>query len=143
MSVDEAEIGKVLEKLYQGFAERDAEGMREVYVEDADWTNAFGRTLKGRDAIVDYLKELFADPNFAQGKLVKAPEVSIRPVGADTAAAKVYTEIAGQRTTDGGTLPVRRNHSLKLIGRQRDGSWKIISEIYMDARDEVTHIHSG
>ncbi|WP_274426860.1 YybH family protein [Chelativorans sp. YIM 93263] len=138
---DEDAIEKVLRTLLKGFAERDAEVLRDVYVEDADWTNAFGRTLSGREAIVDYLKELFADPNFAQGEIVAEPEISVRPVGEDTVAVKTYTQVKGQGTVEGGTLPVRHNHSLKLLARQPDESWKVVSEIYMDARQEVTHVH--
>jgi hypothetical protein len=33
----------------------------------------------------------------------------------------------------------RGNHSLKVLARQPDGRWLIVSEMYMDARDEVTH----
>ncbi|MDZ5699964.1 SgcJ/EcaC family oxidoreductase [Chelativorans sp. M5D2P16] len=142
MSADENPIESLLMTQYRAFATRDAALMREVYVEDADWTNAFGRTIKGRDNIVAYLEELFADTNFSNGELVGEPEVSVRAVGEDVVAAKIYTQVKGQRTVDGGTLPVRHNYSLKLIARQLDGSWKILSEIYMDARQDVTHIHA-
>ncbi|MDN2566846.1 SgcJ/EcaC family oxidoreductase [Aquibium sp. A9E412] len=109
MQSEQNPIEALLKTQYRAFAARDAEAMRGIYAEDADWTNAFGRSLSGRDAIVAYLGELFADPNFS----------------------------------DGDTLPVRHNHSLKLIGRQDDGSWKIVSEMYMDARQETTHVSDG
>lgn len=142
MSHDQEAIANLLRQQQKAFVERSAELMRGLYVDDADWTNAFGRTLKGEDNIIAYLKELFADENFTAGKVVGEPEVAIRTVGRDTVAAKIHTKIEGQRTVDGGTLPMRQNHSLKLIARQPDGSWKIVSEIYMDARQEVTHIHT-
>lgn len=141
MSEDRDAIADLLRRQQKAFVERDAELMRSIYVDDADWTNAFGRTLKGQDNIIAYLHELFADANFSAGKVVGEPEVSVRQVGEDTVAARIHTRIEGQRTVDGGTLPVRDNHSLKLIAQQPDGSWKIVSEIYMDARQEVTHVH--
>lgn len=55
----------------------------------------------------------------------------------DVAVARTYIEREGQQTIDGGALPVRRNHSLKVLVRQAD-RWLIASEIYMDARSEQT-----
>lgn len=141
MDSDEKAIEETLGKLLEGFRRRDAELFKEVYSEDADWTNAFGRTLKGRDAIVDYLRELFADSNFSDGEMKGAPEVDVRQVSENVVLVKTYMEIAGQKTVQGGTLPTRRNHSLKVLHRAYDGNWRIVSEIYMDARDEVTHRH--
>lgn len=141
MTDDQEAIGNLLRQQQKAFVERDAELMRGIYVDDADWTNAFGRSLKGEDSIITYLEELFADENFAAGKVEGQSEVTVRLIGKDTIAAKVHTRIEGQRTIDGGTLPMRENYSLKLIAAQSDGSWKIVSELYMDARQEVTHIH--
>ncbi|WP_022728017.1 YybH family protein [Fodinicurvata sediminis] len=141
MDSDEKAIETTMGNLLEGFRRRDADILKEVYSEDADWTNAFGRTLKGRDAIVDYLRELFADSNFSDGEMKGAPEVDVRQVSENVVLVKTYMEVTGQKTVDGGTLPTRRNHSLKVLKRQYDGSWRIVSEIYMDARDEVTHRH--
>lgn len=141
MDSDEQAIETTMGKLLEGFRRRDADILTDVYSEDADWTNAFGRTLKGRDAIVDYLRELFADPNFSDGEMQGEPQVEARQISENVVLIKTYMEIAGQKTVEGGTLPTRRNHSLKVLRRQNDNSWRIVSEIYMDARDEVTHRH--
>lgn len=136
---DEAAIEATMMTLLRAFEARDAEPLREVYADDADWTNAFGTTLQGRDAIVEYLDGLFNDPNFAAGELVGPPEVSARPVGEGAVIVRVYQEIEGQRSAEGDTLPVRRNHSMRVLERQPDGAWLIVSELYMDARDEATY----
>jgi len=134
---EEAAVGEVLMRLGQAFARGDTAGIGELYAEDADWTNAFGTSRHGRDAIVDYLEKLFADKRFAAGRLRGRPEGSIRFLGHAVAVAKTYAEREGQETVEGGTLPVRRNHSLKVL-EKRDGHWRIVSEMYMDARDEET-----
>jgi len=85
---------------------------------------------------------LFADAHFGAGKLIGRPQVSIRPVTPDVVVSKTYAEIAGQQTTDGKELPIRRNHSLKVLARQGDGRWLIVSDIYMDAREEATYVAS-
>jgi uncharacterized protein (TIGR02246 family) len=136
---DAAAIGQTLRALQVAFRTRNADLLNDVYVEDAHWTNAFGTTLSGRDAIVDYLRGLFADTHFAAGQMINPPQVSIRPVTDDVVVVKIYTEIAGQQTVDGHELPVRRNHSLKVLARQDDGRWLIVSEMYMDAREETTY----
>jgi ketosteroid isomerase-like protein len=91
---------------------------------------------------VDYLRGLFADAHFAAGQMINPPQVSIRPVSQDVVVVKIYTEIAGQQTIDGQELPVRRNHSLKVLAHQDDGRWLVVSEIYMDARDDTTYVAS-
>jgi uncharacterized protein (TIGR02246 family) len=139
---DATAIGQTLRTLQVAFRTRNADLLNDVYVDDADWTNAFGTTLSGRDAIVDYLRGLFADAHFAAGQMINPPQVSIRPVSQDVVVVKIYTEIAGQQTVDGQELPVRRNHSLKVLAHQDDGRWLVVSEIYMDARDDTTYVAS-
>jgi uncharacterized protein (TIGR02246 family) len=140
---DATAIGQTLRTLQAAFASRNADLLREVYAADADWTNAFGTTRSGRDAIVTYLSGLFADPHFGAGRLAGPPQVSVRPVTEDVVVAKTFVEITGQQTADGKELPTRRNHSLKVLARQGDGRWLIVSEIYMDARDETTYSGGG
>jgi uncharacterized protein (TIGR02246 family) len=134
---DEAAIGAGMMALGQAFRELDAGHLDGVYAADADWTNAFGTTLKGADTIAAYLTKLFADPNFAAGKPLGPPQAEMRFVTDDVAIVKTYLERAGQKTVDGGTLPVRRNHSIKVFARQDEG-WHVVSDLYMDARDEQT-----
>jgi uncharacterized protein (TIGR02246 family) len=146
MSTDDQDavaIEQTLRTLQVAFQSRNAELLRDLYVADADWTNAFGTTRSGRDAIVAYLKGLFANPHFGAGRFAGPPQVSVRPVTEEVVVAKTYVEIAGQQTSDGKELPTRRNHSLKVLVRQPDGRWLIVSDIYMDARDETTYSGGG
>lgn len=131
-------IGNVLQVLRTSFTMRDARPLLGIYAEDADWTNAFGTTLRGRQQIVDYLTGLFADRHFGAGQ-ARLPQVSIRPVAPDVVVVKTYIEIEGQQALDGTPLPTRRNHSLKVIQRQPEGQWLIVSDIYMDARADATY----
>jgi uncharacterized protein (TIGR02246 family) len=139
---DQAAIDEVMFTLASGFRELDASEFEAVYVEDADWTNAFGTVLHGRANIVSYLRNLFADPHFAAGKPVGPPQASIRFASPDVALVKTYIEREGQQTADGDQLPVRRNHSLKVLVK-RDGRWLILAEMYMDARDATTLARQG
>ena len=65
---DQQAIGKTLLTLLTGFRDRDAEALRAVYSDDADWVNAFGTVKRGREEIIDYLHGLFVDDNFNRGE---------------------------------------------------------------------------
>ena len=140
MSGDRQAIADLMERERRAFVEANAELLRDCYTETADWTNAFGRSLQGREAILDYLRELFSDPHFTAGRMRGTPSVTIRPVREDVVVIRVDTEVVGQRSVDGSTLPVRRNHSLKVLVKGDDARWRIDAEMFMDAREDVTHI---
>jgi hypothetical protein len=65
----------------------------------------------------------------AAGKPVGPPQASIRFVADDVAVAKTYIEREGQQTVDGSELPVRHNHSLKVLVN-RDRRWQIDAQRY-------------
>lgn len=135
-TADEAEIAAVLLTLATGFRQRDAESLRHVYSADAAWTNARGTTRHGRDEIIEYHRTLFADEHFAIDEFVALPQLSLRFVTDTVAVARSYSERRAQPTVHGYKVPIRRNHSLKVLAKQPDGTWLIISDIYMDADDE-------
>ena len=136
---DQQAVGEAMMLLANAFRTLDASGLGALYSEDADWTNAFGTTKKGAAEIVAYLTQLFADPHFAAGKPLGPPQASMRFVADDVAVVKTYIAREGQQTSDGDQLPVRRNHSLKVFRREA-GGWRIVSDIYMDARDDQTFV---
>lgn len=130
-------------RLGTSFRELDTAPLEGIYADDADWTNAFGTTRKGSGEIVSYLESLYADEHFAAGKPTGPPQASIRFVADDVAVVKTYIEREGQQTAAGGQLGLRRNHSLKVLQRQAGDRWVIVSEIYMDAREETTLAEGG
>ena len=134
---DEAAIYEVLMKLGSAFRDLDAIGIDDLYVPDADWTNAFGTTVHGNLEIAEYLTVLFANRHFAAGAPLAPPRAWVRFVGMDVAIAKTYLERSGQQGSSGEELPVRHNHSLKVLTKD-DGHWRIVSDLYMDARDDST-----
>lgn len=77
-TADQEAISKTLLTLLKAFDDRDAEPLRNVYSEDADWVNAFGTVKRGRDDIVEYLRGLLNDDNFNRGELSGPPETSFR-----------------------------------------------------------------
>ena len=47
--------------------------------------------------------------------------------------------VEGQKLVGGGEIQVRDNHSLRVLQRQPDGGWLIVSEMYNDANQETSY----
>ncbi len=137
--VDQEAIGATLIALRTGFQERDADALAGVYSGDADWVNAFGNVKKGSEAIIEYLRGLFADENFNAGTLRAPPEVVIRVLTPEVVLVSAHLQVEGQKLLGGGEIELRDNYSLRVLHRQADGSWPIVSEMFNDANRERTH----
>jgi uncharacterized protein (TIGR02246 family) len=132
-------IRSTLGLLYEGFILRRAQTLNDVYSDDADWVNAFGSVKKGRAAIVSYLEGLFADGNFNAGQLAAPPTHAARKLSPQVVAVSTHLQIRGQGLLGGGEIPLRDNHSLRILQKQPDGRWLIVSEMYMDARQDQSY----
>jgi uncharacterized protein (TIGR02246 family) len=140
---DQEAITRTLTSLLAGFSERDVGKLADVYSDDADWVNAFGSVKHGRQEIITYLRGLFADANFNAGTLKAPPQSSIRVLTNEVVLVSTHLLIKGQKLLDGGVIDERDNHSLHVLQRQGDGTWPVISEMYMDAnRDQSYAGHS-
>ena len=138
---DQLAVFTTLGALLNGFQQRNADALDAVYSDDADWVNAFGSVKKGRVEIVDHLRGLFADINFNDGQLVAPPQSTIRRITDDVVTVSTHLQISGQGLVGGGTIELRDNHSLRILVRQADGTWRVVSEIYMDARTDDTYVN--
>jgi uncharacterized protein (TIGR02246 family) len=137
---DQDAIGQTLLALMVGFQERDVDKLGDIYSSDADWVNAFGTVKKGSAAILNYLRGLFADANFNAGELKAPPEVVIRVLTPDVVLVSAHLQVAGQKVVGGGEFEERNNYSLRVLHRQPDGSWPIVSEMFNDANRETTYV---
>jgi uncharacterized protein (TIGR02246 family) len=140
---DQDAVFTTLFNLLSGFRERDADQLNDVYSDDADWVNAFGTTQHGGRDIVAYLRGLFADDNFNAGELAAPPASRIRRLTDDVVIVSTHLQVAGQLLVDGSAIELRDNHSLRILARQPNGSWRVESEMYMDARTDETYAHAS
>jgi uncharacterized protein (TIGR02246 family) len=136
---DQDAIATTLINLVSGFRERDAEKLVGIYSDDADWVNAFGTVQKGGPAIVEYLRGLFADGNFNAGTVKGPPETSFRVLTPEVVVVSAHLVVEGQLLVGGGTMADRNNFSIRVLQRQADGSWLIVSEMYNDANQQETY----
>jgi ketosteroid isomerase-like protein len=116
-SPDNRAIAETVGHLFSGFIRRDADALLHINADDADWVNAFGSVKRGAAEIVSYLRRLTSD----------------------VVTVSTHLRIAGQGLVGGGAILVRDNHSLRMLQRQADCRWLIVSEIYMDANTEQSY----
>lgn len=140
---DQEAIGATLIALRAGFQERDAEKLNVVYTGDADWVNAFGSVKKGSDEILSYLRGLFADDNFNAGTLRAPPEIVVRVLTPEVVLVSAHLQVEGQRLLAGGEIELRDNFSLRVLQRQPDGTWRIVSEMFNDANQDGTYAETA
>jgi uncharacterized protein (TIGR02246 family) len=136
---DQEAIGRTLLSLLEGFQTRDADKLVGVYCDSTDWVNAFGTVRRGSDEIIGYLRGLFADQNFNAGKLKAPPESSLRILTPEVALVSTHLKVEGQLLVGGDSIPERDNFSLRVLKRQPDGEWLIVSEMYNDANTDKTY----
>jgi uncharacterized protein (TIGR02246 family) len=136
---DRAENLVTLSALFGGFAARDAAMLQKVYSDDADWVNAFGSVKRGGREIVDYLLGLFADANFNAGRLAAAPRSHLCQLTEDIATVSTHLQVHGQGLVGGGEIALRDNYSLRVLQKQADGRWLVVSEMYMDVRKDQSY----
>ncbi len=137
---DQDAIAATLLSLMDGFRQRDVDRLAEVYSADADWVNAFGTVKHGSAEILSYLRGLFADDNFNAGTLKAPPDTTIRVLSGDVVLVSAHLQVEGQGTVGGGEIELRDSFSLRVLKRQADGTWPIVSEMFNDANREATYV---
>ena len=128
-------IVSLIERNVAAFRDFDADGASSTYADDADWTNAFGVRQHGRSNIRTYLSNLFARPEFRSRSQSGPAELSVRFVRPDVAVAHRFTEVVGQRGSNGEKLPPRKIHRLIVLTKDA-ANWLILSELVMDERQD-------
>lgn len=138
---DQAAVAATLGRLMRGFTERNADLLDGIYTDDADWVNAFGSVKKGNAEIVQYLRGLFGDANFDAGQLLAPPTTHLQKVTDDVVVVSTALQVAGQLLVGGSEIALRDNHSVRVLARQDDGRWLIVSEMYSDSRTDQSYIN--
>lgn len=134
-ATDSAAIVQLIQHHVDAMYQRQAELQRAIYAPDAVWNNAFGRRRTGVDSIVAFLNDLYADPGYAESRLVNGalPEVFfVRP---DVAVVHEYHEREGQRLADGRVLN-RRVHTTFVVSKEA-GRWVVRYQQISDERDRA------
>jgi uncharacterized protein (TIGR02246 family) len=139
LKLDQAAVEQAIENWNKAWQTKDAKLAAQDYSSDADWTNAFGMSKKGRAEIEKFLTEVFSLPFVMEGQS-KTAEQSVRFIRPDVALVVTRVERTGQRTPSGMDLGIRQTSHLRVLMKS-DGHWKIVSHMISDARDPVRREH--
>jgi uncharacterized protein (TIGR02246 family) len=101
------------------------------YSDDADWTNAFGMRVIGRDGIRAVLENVFRLPAVTAGS-TQYEYHDIRFLSATIAMVRSRAIRTGQQLAD-GTAEVRRINHLRVFQKGND-RWQIVSHLISDER---------
>ncbi|MFB2597421.1 SgcJ/EcaC family oxidoreductase [Herbiconiux sp. P17] len=140
-TADQEAITALVGQMFIAFAQRSVDLLDGVYTDETDWINAFGSVKTGSAAIIDYLRGLFKDGNFDQGRVVTGPDCSLRRLDGDNVVVIAHLQIAGQGLVGGGEITLRDNRSVHVISRQPDGAWRIVTQMFQDARTDTSYIN--
>ena len=136
---DEAAVRAAIARWDKAWATKDAALGAQDYADDAHWVNAFGMERKGRAAIGDTLKEVFALPFVMTGQ--SEPMIDdVRLLDDEVAIVESKVERRGQTLPSGEQLGMRRTSHLRVF-QKRDGRWVIVSHLISDARDRERPAH--
>ncbi len=138
-AADSAAIQGALDNWFRAWEIRDAGLGARDYADDAEWTNAFGMTRRGRAAIEATLREVFGLPFVVAGESRPTAQ-EIRWLRPDVALVVTVVERVGQQSPTGEPLGTRRTTHHRVFVRDR-GGWRIASHLISDARDQQRPAH--
>ena len=130
---DREAIEGVIGNWNKGWQTKDAKLAARDYSDDADWTNAFGMSRRGRAEIEKFLGEVFS-LSFVMAGESKPVEQRVSLIKPDVALVITRVERAGQRTPTGEEMGVRHTSHLRVLKKSKIG-WQIVSHLISDARD--------
>ena len=135
---DQQAIADTLLTFLQGFKARNADLLVDVYSDDADWMNVVGAVKHGTVEIIAYHRELFRDERFKRRELAGPPDTMVQVVTPEVVVVWAHVIIRDEGDVGGGRLD-DDNYSLRVMRRQSDGSWRIVSEMVRDASHETAY----
>ena len=135
---DRLQIEQAIENWNRAWQTKDYRLAAQDYSEEADWTNAFGMSRKGRYEIEQTLKEVFALPFVMEGESRTVGQ-TMKPLGKDFVAVFTRVEREGQKLSSGEPLATRRTSHLRVFAKSK--TWQIVSHLISDARETNTTAH--
>ena len=131
---DAQAIGQLMQRFGAARGSGDADAAAAAFASDAEWTNAFGDTVRGSDNLARYLEWLFSldEEGVRDGEATTYKPISIRYLGDDVAIVHGATLSGRGDAVDGEGL---RRVDLTFILAKQDGVWRIVHQQIADIRN--------
>ena len=133
-AADTTAIFAALADAEEGWNTGDVELATRRYADNADWTNAFGDRVVGRDSLVALLTEILS-LDFVRAGRTEYVFNDVTFLSADVALLRSRSVVRGQRQSDGVPMADRHNDHLRVF-QQRDGTWVIVSHLISQANEK-------
>lgn len=126
---------QAVEHWEQGWNKADVALLTRDYADDADWTNAFGRRVQGRDSLAAQLRWVLDRANVRAGatEYVYNDLTFLTP---DIALLRSEAVVEGQLRPDGAPMGDRHIHHLRVFERRSD-RWVIVSHLISQAQERL------
>ena len=108
------------------------------YTYDAEFTNAFGFSRIGRDAIEEYLGNVFKMDFVMAGKSEQTA-LKLKPISNNVILAVSSISRTGQKMSDESEIGPRRTTHHRLFKKEED--WRIVGHLISDARSTKSSKH--
>ncbi|MCB0497528.1 MAG: nuclear transport factor 2 family protein [Cyclobacteriaceae bacterium] len=108
------------------------------YSDDAEFTNAFGFSMVGRQAIEEYLAEVFA-MDFVMAGESEQTSIKLKPIADNVVLVISTISRTGQKMSDNSALGPRRTTHHRLF--KKEGDWQIVGHLISDARSTESSKH--
>jgi uncharacterized protein (TIGR02246 family) len=130
---DSEAIQSLLGQFSTAWSNSDAAAVAALYADDAEWTNAFGDVVRGPADLERFLSRMFSqfDSAVSGDEQSNSQRVSMWFLGDD--AAITHSVTISRRGMEPDEPGERRVHITFVLGK-RDGTWKIVHQMIMDAR---------
>jgi len=134
-AADSTAILRSLDSWDEGWRTSNAELAVQSYAADADWTNAFGDRVVGRDSLEATLRFIFGLNFVMAGDSGENEFADLTFLTPNIALLRSKLVRVGQQMQSGATMPDRHVHHLRVFER-RGGEWQIVSHLISQAHEK-------
>ena len=135
---DSLEINEKIGDWNKAWKIKDATLAAKWYSNDADFTNAFGFSMNGKNEIELYLTRVFK-MDFVMSGNSEQTSIKLKYISNNTILAISTIEREGQKMSDGEELGSRRTTHHRLFYKK--DNWEIVAHLISDARSIETKKH--
>ena len=135
---DSLEINEKIDDWNKAWKIKDASLAAKWYSDDADFTNAFGFSMIGKNNVESYLSRVFK-MDFGMAGDSEQTSIKLKYISSNTIPAISTIERKGQKLSDGKELGPRRTTHHRLFHKKNN--WEIVGHLISDARSIETNKH--
>jgi len=129
---DSIAIRKVINEFNDAWTVKDPVRYAAVFASDADWENAFGGHLRGRDSIQNTYQKLMSQFSTAEETITR---IEVFCMSSDFALVDIYQTVDGQKLPKSGRIIPTRHLRMSDIYQKINGKWQIKVHRVTDLRE--------